>query len=172
MTCRNCSIIPSYILKDIAVSSNVPQDACDIATKSLAHTAAIHHARTSAQGKDFGSSAALGTSSAAEPTTKPLRRKIYDSHQKGFDDLPGILVFSEDDNAASPQNLDDKSVKNVHEHFQKIFDIYLNVFKRNSYDGKGAMLVLSIHFDGDPNPGYDDAFWLPASDPKRSQWGF
>ncbi|KAF9278367.1 Translation initiation factor 3 subunit b [Mortierella antarctica] len=154
------------------ISSNIPQDARDIATKSLAHTAAIHHARTIAQGKDFGPSAALGTSSAAEPTPKPLRREIYDSRQKCLDDLPGILVFSEDGDAASPQNLSDESARNVYEHFQRIYDFYLKDFNRNSYDGKGAKIVLSVHFDGDPNPGYDNSFWLPASDPKQSQWVF
>ncbi|KAG0353227.1 hypothetical protein BG005_007464 [Podila minutissima] len=130
MTCQNCSIIPSYILKDIAVNSNVPETVRDIATKSLAHTAAIHRARTSAQDKD---PAALKISPAAGTIPKLLDRYIYDAQQKGFDDLPGILMFA--DNAGSPQNLNDQNVKNVHGHFQKIFDFYQTVFKRNSFDG-------------------------------------
>ncbi|KAF9304324.1 Translation initiation factor 3 subunit b, partial [Mortierella antarctica] len=154
MTCQTYSFIPPHILKDIAENSNVPHTVRTIATKSLAHTATIHQARTSVQGKDFGPSAALGTRSVAGPTPK-LHREIYDAHHQGFDELPGILVFAED---GTPQDLSDESVRNVYEHFQKIYDFYLKVFNRNSYDGKGAKLVISVHFDGDPNPGFDNAF--------------
>ncbi|KAF9305185.1 Translation initiation factor 3 subunit b [Mortierella antarctica] len=166
MTCQHCSIIPSYILKDIAENSNV-QAVRDIATKSFAHVADIHHARTSTQGKG---PAALGISPAAGPTPKPLDRYIYDAQQKDIEDLSGILVFREND--ASLQNLTDESIKNVHGHFQKVFDFYQKVFKRNSFDDQGAKLIISVHFDGDPEPGYDNAFWLPNQDPKLSQWCF
>ncbi|KAF9336406.1 hypothetical protein BG006_008813 [Podila minutissima] len=173
MTCQHCSIIPSYILKDIAESSNVSQTVRDIATKSFAHTAAIHHARTSAQGKGFGPPAALRTS--AGPAPEPLNREIYDAQQRGFDDLPGRKVFA--DNDVSLQDLKDESVINVHGHFQKVFDFYQKVFKRNSFDDKGAKLVISVHFDGDPGRGYDNALWLPSPNPnpdpqKPSQWCF
>ncbi|KAG0083333.1 hypothetical protein BGZ93_003946, partial [Podila epicladia] len=130
MTCQNCSFIPSYILKDIAVSSNVPETVRDIATKSLAHTTAIHHARTSAQGTDFGPAAAL--SAAAGSPLRPVNRDIHDAQQNGFDDLPGILVFA--DSEPTLQDIRDESVRNVHDHFKKVFDFYQAIFKRNSYD--------------------------------------
>lgn len=46
------------------------------------------------------------------------------------------------------------------------------VFKRNSYDDKGANFGISVHFDGDPDFGYDNAFWLPDRRPGHSQWAF
>ncbi|KAG0357151.1 Translation initiation factor 3 subunit b [Podila minutissima] len=131
MTCQHCSVIPSYILQDIAENSNV-QTPC------------------------------------RRTYTKALNREIYDAHQKSYDELPGVLVFG----GASSRSLNDESVKNVHGHFQKIFDFYQKVFNRNSFDGKGAKLIISVHFDGDPNPGYDNVFWYPNPDPKLSQWGF
>lgn len=185
MTCQNalhqeaaghrhcCSIVPSYVLKDIADSDNVTEDVRLIAAKSLGHIAAIHEARTSAQGKDLGPSAAVGTTFAAGPTPKPLHRKIYDAQQHDIDRLPGTLVFEDSGIGQQSAKLPrDKSARNVYVHFQKIFDFYLTVFKRNSYDDKGANLGISVHFDGDPGFGYDNAFWLPDPRPSHSQWAF
>ncbi|KAG0301975.1 hypothetical protein BGZ98_007891 [Dissophora globulifera] len=163
-----CSIIPSYVLKDIADSNNVTEAVRTIATKSLGHVTAIHHARTSAQGDVSGPPAAPGTTFTAEPSRRPLLR-IYDSQQRGIDDLPGIEVFVEGGVGASIEKIDE-SAKNVYGHFRNIADFYLKVFKRNSYDGKGTNLKISVHFDGDPDPGYDNAFWYPNS--RHSQWAF
>ncbi|KAG0012488.1 hypothetical protein BGZ81_001561 [Podila clonocystis] len=184
MTCQNalpqeaaghrhfCSIVPSYVLRDIA-DGNVPEKVRLIAAKSLDDVAAIHEARTSAQGKDLGPSAAVGTTFAVGPTPKPVYRKIYDAQQQDLDRLPGTLLFQEDGfGALSVRPPSDESARNVFEHFQKIFDFYLAVFNRNSYDGKGANLDISVHFDGDPGIGYDNAFWYPVPPPGYSQWAF
>ncbi|KAG0060673.1 Translation initiation factor 3 subunit b, partial [Podila epicladia] len=168
MTCKNCSIIPSYILKDIADSSNVPQTVRDIATKSLTQTAALHHARTRAQGTDFDPSAALSTAAGLPP--RPLKREIYDARQQDITGLPGILVFA--DGNPTAQSLTDPSINNVHGHFEKVFEFYQKVFNRNSYDGRGAKLVISVHIDDDPDPGYNNAFWFPRRNPNHSQWAF
>ncbi|KAG0304164.1 hypothetical protein BGZ99_002485 [Dissophora globulifera] len=118
-----CSIIPSYVLKDIAESNNVTEAVRTIATKSLGHVTAIHHARTSAQGDFSGPSAAPGTTFTSEPSRRPLLR-IYDSQQRGIDDLPGIEVFVEGGVGASTEKIDE-SAKNVYGHFRNIADFYL-----------------------------------------------
>ncbi|KAF9307734.1 Translation initiation factor 3 subunit b [Podila horticola] len=163
---RNCcSIVPSYILKDIAKCNTVTQEVRDIANKSLAHMATIHHARTSTQG------AAIGPS-AVGAVPRPLHRKIYDAHQHGINRLPGTLVFAENGAGTTGAVPTDESARNVYEHFKKVFEFYRKVFNRNSYDGNGANLVASVHFDGDPNPGYDNAFWLPDENPSKSQFAY
>ncbi|KAG0080667.1 Translation initiation factor 3 subunit b [Podila epicladia] len=168
MACKNCSIIPSYILKDITDSSNVPQTVRDIATKSFTHSAMIHHDQSGTQGADFDPSTALSTTAGLVP--RPVNRDIYDAGQQGLHHLPGILVFADD--IPTVQDLSDESVRNVHGHFEKVYDFYQKIFNRNSYDDKGAKLVISVHFDADPNPGFDNSFWFPRPHPKLSQWVF
>ncbi|KAG0039513.1 Translation initiation factor 3 subunit b [Podila clonocystis] len=163
-----CSIIPPYILQDIADSNNVSEAVRAIATKSLANIATIHNVRISAQGHVSGPSAALSTSFAAAPTPKPLFRRIYIN--QGFNNLPGILVFAEDGIVAPNVIPRDKSARKVYENFQKIFDFYRTVFKRNSYDGAGAKLDITVHFDNNLIPGYNNAFWYPNW--PLSQWAF
>ncbi|KAG0295800.1 Translation initiation factor 3 subunit b [Dissophora globulifera] len=163
-----CSIIPSYVLKDIADSNNVSDSVRAIATKSLSFVTTIHHARTSAQGDVSNPSTAPGTNFAARPIQRHLLR-IYDSKQLGVAHLPGTEVYVEGKNGTSLQSLD-KSCQNVYEHFKNIIEFYLKEFKRNSYDGKGADLHISVHVDDDPGPGFDNAFWYPG--PNLYQWAF
>lgn len=168
-----CSIIPSFILRDIAENDNVSQKARAIATITLSHIATIHDTRISAQGQISGLPATPGAHTATGPASKRLHRKLYHAHNRDFDRLPGTLLFAEGDEVTISRSTDE-SAKNVYGHFKKVFDFYYEVFGRNSFDNKGKDLVASVHFDDDNGltRGYDNAFWYPAEDPSKSQFAY
>lgn len=45
----------------------------------------------------------------------------------------------------------------AHKHAKMVYDYYLNTFGRDSYDGLGARLVSTVHFQQD----YNNAYWSP-----------
>ncbi|KAF9922130.1 hypothetical protein BGZ67_010716, partial [Mortierella alpina] len=154
---------------DIAASNNVPQAARAIATKTVNKFAAIHESMHESRASAL-SETPRPSASAQAATPKPLHRDIYNAH--GRDDLPGRTKVYCENGSGAPSTIEgaDKSAKNVHEHFQKVFDFYQSVFKRNSYDGEGAKLTVSVHYDGDPSPGFNNAFWF--GDPNFPQFAY
>jgi len=75
-------------------------------------------------------------------------RIIYDA-QHGSD-LPGILVRSEGD---SPTG--DSAVDEAYDGAGATYDLYYEIFERNSIDDNGMPLVSIVHY----LEGYDNAFW-------------
>ena len=75
-------------------------------------------------------------------------RVVYDA-QNGST-LPGTLVRSEGDPPAS-----DKAVNEAYDGAGATYDLYYDIFERNSIDDRGMQLVSVVHF----RQGYDNAFW-------------
>jgi Zn-dependent metalloprotease len=76
------------------------------------------------------------------------RRTIYNGH--GGSDLPGTLVRGEGDPNAS-----DTAVNDAYDGLGATYDLYYDIFKRNSIDDRGMRLDATVHFERD----YDNAFW-------------
>jgi Zn-dependent metalloprotease len=85
---------------------------------------------------------ALGTPAGEE------RRTIYDA--KHSQDLPGHLVRGEGD---PPSN--DTAVNEAYDGLGATYDLFQEVFNRNSIDDRGMRLDATVHFDTD----YDNAFF-------------
>ena len=64
--------------------------------------------------------------------------------------LPGAVVRSAGDPASG-----DTSVDEAADGITATLALYREVFARSSYDGKGAEVVLTVHYEQD----YDNAFW-------------
>jgi Zn-dependent metalloprotease len=75
-------------------------------------------------------------------------RTIYDA--KGTETLPGTKVRSEGDKAVK-----DVAVDEAYDGLGATFDLYSEVYGRDSIDGKGLPLVASVHY----GQKYDNAFW-------------
>ncbi len=75
-------------------------------------------------------------------------RKVYDA-QNGSD-LPGTLVRNEGDGPAGDAAVDEAYVGSG-----ATYDLYANIFGRNSIDNQGMEIKSSVHF----LQGYDNAFW-------------
>src|SRR4029077_12333796 len=88
------------------------------------------------------SSLPIGTPAGEE------RRTVYDARHR--QSLPGKLVRAEGDPPSS-----DAAVNEAYDGAGATYDLYEQVYGRNSIDGRGMRLDSSVHYGA----GYDNAFW-------------
>ncbi|MCB0194654.1 MAG: M4 family metallopeptidase [Anaerolineae bacterium] len=75
-------------------------------------------------------------------------RAVYDGNRRAT--LPGTLVRAEGDD-----RVEDDDVNNVYELTGDVYHLYLNVYRRNSLDGKGMTILSTVHH----RRRYNNAFW-------------
>jgi Zn-dependent metalloprotease len=87
---------------------------------------------------------------ASKPATSVgnKHRLVYDAQND--QNLPGTLARSEGD---PPTN--DDSVNEAYDGAGATYDLYNDIFGRNSIDNNGMHLISTVHF----MQGYDNAFW-------------
>jgi Zn-dependent metalloprotease len=76
------------------------------------------------------------------------RRTVYDARHATR--LPGVLVRAEGD-----PDSDDVAVNEAYDGAGSTYDLYFDVYGRNSIDDRGMRLDSSVHYGAD----YDNAFW-------------
>jgi Zn-dependent metalloprotease len=130
-------IVPPHIAKALLESKD--RRLRDIAMKLLTLSARIR-GRREVLGRVR--TALFGT------VSEGLHRSIYDARHST--DLPGKLLRDEGD-GPSP----DDAVNEAYDGLGATYDLYHDVFRRNSLDDHGMRLVASVHYDED----YDNAFW-------------
>ena len=86
------------------------------------------------------------TEGRAEPPSK--RRSIHDAENTR--NLPGRSVREEGDPPTG-----DVEADRVYDGFGATWDLYFDIYGRDSYDDAGATLTGTVHFDRD----YNNAFW-------------
>lgn len=89
----------------------------------------------------------VGNISFASPAGEK-RRTIFDA--KNGSTLPGTLVRGEGD---PPTN--DPAVNEAYDSAGATYDLYYEVFERNSIDDRGLRLDSTVHYE----QNYDNAFW-------------
>jgi Zn-dependent metalloprotease len=91
----------------------------------------------------------LETVSRAKPVAGVQKqRQVHDAEHGSS--LPGRLVRSEGD---APTN--DLAVDEAYDGSGATFDLFQEVYQRNSIDAQGLALISTVHFQ----QGYDNAFW-------------
>ena len=85
------------------------------------------------------------------PRSLQKERYIYDAKNKS--DLPGMLVRTE---GSSPTG--DSAADEAYDGAGWTYDLYKNIYGRNSIDDKGLRLDSTIHY----SKNYDNAFWNGA----------
>ncbi|HLO14592.1 MAG TPA: M4 family metallopeptidase [Anaerolineales bacterium] len=133
----NC-IVPPHILKNIATKGTEGQ-------KNLA----IDTLKLSAQMR--GQRQALAEFAAATFRVAAVggkERVVYDA--KNGSSLPGTVVRKEGDPPVA-----DVAVNEAYDGSGSTYDLYNDVYKRNSIDGNGMRLDSTVHY----RVGYDNAFW-------------
>ena len=133
----HCSIVPPYILDALANSPD-PAVAAE-AQASLATDAAIRAARSAPQPQVAPSAA------GARPTKE---RRVFDT--KNTTSLPGTLVRSEGGPATG-----DAATDEAYDGVGATFDLFWNVFARDSIDDAGMGLDSSVHVGS----GWGNAMW-------------
>ncbi|MEH2172629.1 M4 family metallopeptidase [Nostoc sp.] len=132
--CPICCIVPPHILKNVVVNGNPQQ-----------RTWAFHTLNISAQ--FLGRRNVVGNISFA-PSPGEKRRTIYDA--KYGQQLPGTLVRGEGDPPSS-----DAAVNEAYDAAGATYDLFHEIFDRNSIDDKGLRLDSTVHY----GVKYDNAFW-------------
>jgi len=128
-------IIPPHMLEELAKRGD-----------DQAKAWALQSLTISAQFR--GQREALGALAAGAPSAGVKRRTAYDAKQ--MQDLPGVLVRGEGDPAAQ-----DVAVNEAYDGAGATYDLYRDVFQRNSVDDQGLRLDSTVHY----GQGYDNAFW-------------
>ncbi|WP_315791042.1 M4 family metallopeptidase [Fischerella sp. JS2] len=132
--CPICCVVPPHMLEHIVVNGNEQQ-----------RSWAFHTLNISSQFR--GRRNVVGAVNfAVSPGEK--RRTVYDA--KSTEQLPGTLARSEGD---PPSN--DIEVDEAYDGAGATYDLYYEVFERNSIDDKGLRLDSTVHY----GVRYDNAFW-------------
>jgi len=133
-------ILPPHMLKNIAQNGTAPQQ--EKAMQTIVMTEQLRGRR-----RAMKTMAAIAMPVAAAVSANKLRT-VYDA-QNGST-LPGTVVRHEGDPAVT-----DVAVNEAYDGSGATYDLYLDVYGRNSIDGKGLKLDSTVHFQ----KNYDNAFW-------------
>lgn len=134
--CPICCIVPPYMAANIVRNGSEEQQAW--AMQTLIASEQFRGRREAVGGITFMSSAATGQK----------RRTIFDA--KNSTQLPGTLVRGEGDPPSQ-----DVAVNEAYDAAGATYDLYAQVFERNSIDDRGLRLDSTVHYDNK----YDNAFW-------------
>ena len=128
-----CQIVPPFLLERIAAAHPDP-DTCACGARTLEIDAELRTRRA--------------TATATAPTDGNRPFAVYTADNGST--LPGRKVRAADAPASG-----DPAVDEAHEGVQASLALFKEVFGRDSYDGQGAAVVATVHYERD----YDNAFW-------------
>lgn len=138
-------IVPPYMLEQIIQNGTTEQQA--LAQLSLAVTSAFRQNRLAFARGDIPTGG-IAMVAGAVPSAAVKQRSVYTANNSSS--LPGTLVRQE---GQPPSG--DVAVDEAYDGAGYTYDLYENVYKRNSIDNKGMSLLSSVHYQ----TGYDNAFW-------------
>ena len=130
-------IVPPYMLKNIATKGTESQK--NLAMSTIKVSAQMRGQRQALE--DF-------TAATFRVAVGGKERIVYDA--KNGTGLPGIVVRKEGD----PPNAD-VAVNEAYDGSGVTYDLYSDIYQRNSIDGNGMRLDSTVHY----RKGYDNAFW-------------
>lgn len=130
-------IVPPFVLKNIATNGTDAQK--DSAVDTLKTTAQFRGQRNALV--DFNPAAVRVASGTKD-------RIVYTANNGST--LPGTVVRTENDPPVS-----DVAVNEAFDGCGATYDLYYNIYQRNSIDGNGMRLDSTVHYQ----VGYDNAFW-------------
>jgi hypothetical protein len=136
-----CAFVPPYLLAKIASGDS---DASGCASRTLAVDAELRGRRLVSPAAAVNGVA--GTT--AETATAAAAFEVHTAANGG--DLPGQLV-----RAMGARASDDSAVNEAYDGVEAWLAMFREGFGRNSYDGRGAAVVATVHY----RHGYDNAFW-------------
>jgi Zn-dependent metalloprotease len=136
--CDITCILPPYMLDHIAENGDPAQSEKATQTREISNQIRVQRQAIAASG------AAPTTTSL----TTGLQRRIYTANQGSG--LPGQLVRNEGDPPSS-----DVAVNEAYDGAGETYNLYQNVYQRDSIDNAGLILDSTVHYQ----VGYDNAFW-------------
>ncbi|HET7725022.1 MAG TPA: protealysin inhibitor emfourin [Propionibacteriaceae bacterium] len=135
----HCQFVPPWLLEHIAEPGDARTMAVDTVTEAVTHTL-----RTDEQIR----AARAGKGKRPPRPAAKAAWAVYTA--SSTQNLPGTLMRT----AGDPDSTD-VAVNEAATGGQAALDMYSKVYGRDSYDGKGAEVVMSVHY----GQRYDNAFW-------------
>lgn len=129
-------IIPPHMLDEI-IKRGTPEQR-QLAERTISISNEIRGRRFTGRMKEL----------AAMKAVQHKERNVYDAKQGSS--LPGTLVRKEGD-----PDVADVSVNEAYDGAGATYDLYYEVYNRNSVDNNGMRLDSTVHYQ----KGYDNAFW-------------
>jgi hypothetical protein len=130
-----CHFVPPYLLEILAASD--PDRTAGVVRDSGRHTLQVD-----AELRARRATAVPAPSSGAQPFS------VYTADHGS--DLPGSLVRAAGDAASGDQAVDEAYVG-----VEGALALFDEIYGRSSYDGKGAAVIATVHYERN----YDNAFW-------------
>jgi Zn-dependent metalloprotease len=132
--CPICCVIPPHMLENIAVNGTSQQRNWAFQTLNVS---AQLRGRRNVVGNVFFA-----------PSPGEKRRTVYNAQDS--EQLPGTIVRAEGDPPS-----DDVAVNEAYDGAGATYDLFYEIFERNSIDDKGLRLDSTVHY----GVKYDNAFW-------------
>ncbi len=132
--CPICCILPPHMLDKLLQQDDDEQRHSALST--LRASEQFRGRRTVVRNVSF----------AVSPGQK--RRTIYDA--KTGTSLPGVLIRGEGDPSS-----DDQAVNEAYDAAGATYDLFREIYERNSIDDRGLRLDATVHYDSK----YENAFW-------------
>lgn len=133
-------ITPPYMLENITQNGTPAQRA--YAESTLASTSVLYNQRLAVSRGDVPSAAKAMTAGPGK------NRYVYSADNASS--LPGRLVRQE-----GSQPSGDLAIDEAYDGAGATYDLYQNVFQRDSIDGSGLAIISTVHYQR----SYDNAFW-------------
>ncbi|WP_229669981.1 M4 family metallopeptidase [Microlunatus endophyticus] len=142
-----CSIIPSYLLQRVVETSDRSPHPGE---RTLLLDEQLRESRSRRRTGKTGTKARTTsrTKSSTEPKSPDAQRTIDDAANS--ETLPGKAARKAGDPAT-----EDPAVDEAWKSSAQIWDLYAEVFERQSVDGHGSGVTVTVHYGND----YDNAFW-------------
>ncbi|MDF7814967.1 M4 family metallopeptidase [Hymenobacter sp. YC55] len=140
-----CQVIPPHILENIAKNGNEEQRETALRTlqqDSLLRAQRITQLQTT-------SAKAEGETSASSALEAPRKNRLVHNAENSTL-LPGTLVRKEGQNSNG-----DVATDEAYDGFGATFDLFWEIYQRNSIDAKGMDMSATVHYDY----RYNNAFW-------------
>lgn len=141
-----CFIVPPDLLNHIAAEGSDEEREAALRTIAASASTRTRRAVIARLIRESGVDAASIFMRA--PAGK--RRRVYDADHRGRSSLPGNLVRSENEDPVP-----DQAVNQAFDGSGTTYDLFKDVYRRESLDDRGLELVSSVHF----GVGFDNAFW-------------
>jgi hypothetical protein len=135
-------IIPPHILEALAAAAGAEEAVKEAARQTLTLTQSFREERN-------GVGAALRTARRLGTALRPHKNRLVYSCGGGTI-LPGSLKRAEGQGSTGDQCVDE-----CYDGFGSTFDLFWQIFQRNSIDDNGMDLIGSVHY----GKNYDNAFW-------------
>jgi Zn-dependent metalloprotease len=139
---RVCTIVPPQVLRRIEeIGSEEDRERARRTREKSAHIRRVRRERRQRQGLIPAPAGPAGVAN----------RAVFDMKHSGDEQmLPGGPARAEND----PESAD-ASVNQAYDGAGDTYDLYKEIFGRDSIDGSGMQLISSVHFD----QGFNNAFW-------------